>query len=68
MWDFWLWQTESVSVYRGSAESFLQNLVVFKLEEKELSFSPQINQSPFLYFILSLYSGVSILWFHPLPS
>jgi hypothetical protein len=28
---FWLWQTESVSVYRGFAESVLQNLVVFKL-------------------------------------
>jgi hypothetical protein len=29
---FWLWQTESVSVYLESPESVLQNLVVFSLQ------------------------------------
>jgi hypothetical protein len=39
MWAFLLWQTESVSVYHGSAESVLQNfgcLLPFKLFESAL--------------------------------
>jgi hypothetical protein len=67
MWDFWLWQTESVLVYRGSAESFLQNLVVFKLEEKGSVSAPK-STNPSLLFFIPFYSGVNILWFHPLPS